>query len=70
MCSENPELLKGFQRVELKAGKGRNISIASPKEELKFWTPNGWTLDDEYIFYVGTDSQNAKEIPANEVENI
>lgn len=64
------KLLKRFQRVELKAGKGRHISIAIPKEELKFWTPNGWTLDDEYTFYVGTDSQNAKEIPANEVENI
>lgn len=53
------KLLKGFQRVELKAGEKKDISIVIPKEELKFWTPGGWMLDEAYTFYVGSDSRRA-----------
>ena len=56
------KLLKGFQRVELKAGEEKDITITIPKEELRFWTPGGWVLDTGYTVYVGTDSKSAKII--------
>ena len=66
-CAVNDEdrpvkLLKGFRRVELKAGEEKNVSISIPKEELMFFTPNGWVLDNDYIFYVGNDSCSAQAI--------
>ena len=54
------KLLKGFQRVELKAGEQKTVSVSIPKEELKFWTPGGWVLDEGYEFFIGSDSKNAK----------
>ena len=54
------KLLKGFRRVELKAGEEKTVSIVIPKEELKFWTPGGWVLDEGYEFFIGSDSKNAK----------
>ena len=36
---------------------GKNI-----KEELKFWTPGGWVLDEAYDFFVGSDSRSAQVI--------
>lgn len=56
------KLLKGFQRVELKAGEEMTVSITVPKEELKFWTPGGWVLDEAYSFYVGSDSRSAERL--------
>ena len=53
------KLLKGFRRVELKAGEEKTVTISIPKEELKFWTPDGWVLDEAYTVYVGTDSRSA-----------
>ncbi len=55
------KLLKGFRRVELKAGEEKAVTIEIPKEELRFWTPDGWVLDKEYRFYAGADSNSAKE---------
>ena len=46
------KLLKGFQRV--------TVTISIPKEELKFWTPSGWVLDEGYTVYVGADSRSAE----------
>ena len=54
------KLLKGFQRVELKAGEEKTVTISIPKEELKFWTPSGWVLDEGYTVYVGADSRSAE----------
>ncbi len=56
------KLLKGFRRVELKAGEEKIVSITIPKEELRFWTPDGWVPDEAYRFYVGADSRSAKEV--------
>ena len=56
------KLLKGFQRVELNAGEEKNVCITVPKEELKFWTPGGWVLDEAYSFYVGSDSRNVQPV--------
>ena len=56
------KLLKGFKRVELKAGEEKAVTVPIPKEELKFWTPGGWVLDEGYTVYVGTDSRSAAAI--------
>ena len=53
------KLLKGFKRVELKSGEEKAVSIEVPKEELKFWTPSGWVLDEAYTVYVGNNAANA-----------
>ena len=53
------KLLKGFKRVDLKAGEEKAISIEVSKEELKFWTPSGWVLDEAYTIYVGSSAANA-----------
>ena len=56
------KLLKGFSRVELKAGEEKTVTISIPKEELKFWTPDGWVLDEGYTVYVGADSRSAATV--------
>ena len=56
------KLLKGFRRVELKAGEEKTVNITIPKEELKFWTPSGWVLDEAYTFYVGSDSRHVQPV--------
>ncbi len=61
---ERPQkLLKGFQRVELKAGASKEIRISVKKKELEFYDPviRGWVLDNAYRFYVGNSSQKAME---------
>ena len=59
------KLLKGFQRVELGAGEEKEVRIEIPKAELKFWTPNGWVLDEAYTFYVGSNCHAAERIKNN-----
>lgn len=56
------KLLKGFQRVELKAGEEKTVRVEIPREELKFWSPGGWVLDEVYAVYVGNSSRNAQEV--------
>ena len=56
------KLLKGFQRVELRAGEEKTVTVTIPKEELKFWTPSGWVLDEAYTVSVGTDSRSAAAV--------
>lgn len=56
------KLLKGFKRVELKANEEKNITINIPKDEIKFWTPSAWVLDEEYNFYIGTNCNDVKVI--------
>ena len=61
--SDRPiKLLKGFARIELNPGETKTVSITIPKEELKFWTRDGWVLDPGYTFYVGTDSRSAEKV--------
>lgn len=54
--------LKGFRRVSLKPGEETAVNIRIPKEDLMFWTPNGWVLDNAYTVYVGTNCANAEAI--------
>ncbi len=54
--------LKGFRRVELNPGEEKTLEIAVSGEELKFWTPNGWVLDDAYTVYGGTNWANAAAV--------
>ena len=56
------KLLKGFRRVELAEGEEKEVTVTIPKEELKFWTPGGWVLDEKYDFYVGADIRAAQLI--------
>ena len=55
------KLLKGYQRVALKAGERKTISIVVNKEDLKFYNPEvgQWVLDDAYTLYVGNSSADA-----------
>ncbi|MFZ2095541.1 MAG: glycoside hydrolase family 3 N-terminal domain-containing protein [Anaerolineales bacterium] len=55
------KLLKGYQRVELKAGETKNISIIINKDDLKFYNADTtqWVLDRAYTLYVGNSSQDA-----------
>lgn len=56
------KLLKGFRRVELNPGEEKTVEIIVSKEDMKFWTPGGWVLDEAYTVYVGNSSVNAKEV--------
>ena len=56
------KLLRGFKRVEVASGGSAEVTITIPKDELKFWTPEGWILDEGYTFYVGSDSASAKAV--------
>lgn len=56
------KLLKGFQRVELNPGEEKTVQITVSKEDMKFWAPGGWVLDDAYTVYVGNSSATAKEV--------
>lgn len=56
------KLLKGFKRVELNPGEERKVEITVSKEDMKFWTPGDWVLDNAYTVYVGNSSTAAKEV--------
>lgn len=56
------KLLKGFARVELAPNEEKTVQIEIPKEELRFWTPGGWVLDEAYRFFVGNNERNVKEV--------
>jgi len=55
------KLLKGFQRVALKAGEKKEISIPVNKDDLKFYDADTrrWVLDEAYTLYVGNSSADA-----------
>jgi beta-glucosidase len=55
------KLLKGYQRVELRAGETKDVSIPISKDDLKFYNPETtqWVLDASYTLYVGNSSQDA-----------
>lgn len=56
------KLLKGFRRVELKAGEEKTVTVEIPKVELRYWTQRGWVLDEAYTVFVGSDSKHVKII--------
>jgi beta-glucosidase len=55
------KLLRGFKRVELKAGESKEVSISCPLEKLCWYNPetNSWELEKmDYEVYIGTSSDN------------
>jgi len=53
------KVLRGFTRVELKAGEEKDVEIACPIEKLKWYNPavSGWELEHmEYEVYIGFSS--------------
>jgi len=55
------KLLRGFKRVELKAGESKEVSISCPIEKLCWYNPetNNWELEKmDYEVYIGTSSDN------------
>jgi beta-glucosidase len=55
------KLLRGFERVELKAGESKTVSISCPVEKLRWYNPetNSWELEKmDYEMYIGNSSDN------------
>lgn len=55
------KILRGFKRVELKAGEEREVTISCPKEKLMWYNPktSAWELEHmEYEIYIGFSSDN------------
>jgi beta-glucosidase len=53
--------LRGYQRVELKAGESKQVSIALPNERFELWDPATNTmrlLRDRYEVMIGTSSSD------------
>lgn len=56
------KLLKGFEKVALKAGENQNVTVNVPLEELRYFDENTkqWTLEKGmYQFYVGSSADEA-----------
>ena len=54
--------LRGFQRVSVKAGETKEVTISTPLEKLKWYNPSyrRWELEEmEYPIYVGSSADNA-----------
>ena len=55
------KILRGFKRVELKAGEEKEVTISCPKEKLMWYNPDtsAWELEHmEYEIYIGFSSDN------------
>ena len=62
------KILRGFERVTIKAGESRRVKLFCPVEELKWYDPNHltWRLDDiEYQVFVGSSSDDKDLIKGN-----
>ena len=70
VSSENTEqdrpvkLLKGFERVSVKAGESVSAKVVINLEDIKFYNAETgeWELDKSYVILSGTNSKNAKAI--------
>ncbi len=58
------KLLKGFKKLNVKAGKALNAEVVIDKNDLKFYNPDSkeWYLENSYTFFVGQDSENTEEV--------
>ena len=56
------KLLKGFARVEVKAGETATAQIKIDKDELRFYDEGKWVLDEHYDIYVGNSVNNVKKV--------
>lgn len=53
------KLLKGFKRVEVKAGEKKEVVITIRKDELAFYDDGRWVKDPSYTVYIGRNSEDA-----------
>ena len=55
------KLLKGFKKIFVPAGESVNVTVSVLKDDLKFYDPEtkSFYAEDEYVFYVGKDSEEA-----------
>jgi beta-glucosidase len=62
------KLLRGFQRVSLKAGESESVTLRCPVEKLRWYNPaaNAWELESmEYEVFIGTSSADADLMAGN-----
>jgi beta-glucosidase len=55
------KILRGFERVNVKAGESKRVTLFCPKDELQWYDANHltWRLDNmEYQVYIGSSSSN------------
>jgi beta-glucosidase len=55
------KILRGFERVNVKAGESKRVTLFCPKDELQWYDANHltWRLDNmEYQVYIGSSSGN------------
>lgn len=61
-CIDRPvKILRGFSRVDLKAGEEKEVRISCPIEKLKWYNPktSAWELEHmEYEIYIGFSSDS------------
>ena len=55
--------LKGFRRVELKAGESSEVEIAIPAKDLGFWHRGRFRVDPgRFAAWIGHDSNSGREL--------
>ena len=59
-AGEPPKLLRGFERVFIKAGKQTKVTFEFKEIDLSIWTEeSGWTVPEgEYTVHVGSSSRD------------
>jgi beta-glucosidase len=53
------KILRGFERIRLKAGEKKRVTLVCPKEELQWYDANHlkWRLEHmDYQVYIGSSS--------------
>ena len=56
------KLLKGFQRISLKPGESKTVTLSCPFDKLQWYNPEAgaWELEQmEYQVYIGSSSDEA-----------
>jgi beta-glucosidase len=54
--------LEGFQRVSLQPGETKTVRFTLSREQLRFWTNSGWTVEPGQIkVHVGASSQDIRQ---------
>lgn len=58
------KLLKGFKRVEVKAGESVRAKVEVVVEDIRFYNPQKceWELDKKYAILAGTNSKDVKPV--------
>lgn len=61
-ANEPPKLLRGFEKVFLKAGKQEKVQFELSKTDLSIWQEGEWIVPQgEYKIYVGASSRDIRQ---------